>query len=342
MDTLIYWFGCALVALIQALPLTFVARLGRAGGGLAYWLDARHRRVALKNLTMCFGNEKSPDEIRALARENFRRIGENYACAIKTSMMTFTELRPHVEFVGMERMLPLRRIINAGGHFGNFELYTRVKDLAPGYPCAATYRALNQPALNRLMEKLRNHSGCLFFERRTDGAALRAALNQPAIMLSLQIDQHGGDKGLRLPFLGHDCSTNSSPAFLRSATIANFTPPSVFASGWRSGGLKPANRFPRTKTAGHAASKTSCATCSAPTKPPSAVTRPTGFGCTNGGNPLRPKSKVQSSRVENPECRRMNSQLRNSQFARRRANFGSRNQLAWRRGHDHARAAAPA
>ena len=212
MDTLIYWFGCALIAVIQALPLTWVARLGRAGGGLAYWLDGRHRRVALKNLAMCFGNEKSPDEIRAIARENFRRIGENYVSAIKTSAMTFAELRPHVEFVGAEHMLPPRRIINAGGHFGNFELYTRVKDLAPGCPCAATYRALNQPALNRLMEKLRNHSGCLFFERRTDGAALRAALNQPAIMLSLQIDQHGGDKGLRLPFLGHDCSTNSSPA----------------------------------------------------------------------------------------------------------------------------------
>jgi len=46
MDTLIYWPARALVALIQALPLPFVARLGRAGGGLAFWLDVRHRRVA--------------------------------------------------------------------------------------------------------------------------------------------------------------------------------------------------------------------------------------------------------------------------------------------------------
>src|SRR5208283_6174997 len=82
MDTLIYWPARVLVALIQALPLTLVARLGRAGGGLAFWLDARHRRVALKNLAMCFGQEKTPEEIRALARENFRRIGENYAGAI--------------------------------------------------------------------------------------------------------------------------------------------------------------------------------------------------------------------------------------------------------------------
>lgn len=212
MNTLIYWFGRMLVALLQALPLTWVARLGRAGGALAYWLDARHRRVALSNLTMCFGREKSPAVIRALAKENFRRIGENYASAVKTISMSFDELRPHLEYEGEKRLLPPRRVVNAGGHFGNFELYARFSDIVPGYQAATTYRALNQPAANRLMEELRSQSKCLFFERRTGGPLLRAAMNQPAIILGLQIDQHGGDHGLRLPFLGHDCSTNPSPA----------------------------------------------------------------------------------------------------------------------------------
>jgi len=83
METPLYYLARAGVALIQALPLTWVARVGRLGGGLAYWLDARHRRVALRNLTMCFGREKSTAEIRALAKENFRRIGENFAAAAK-------------------------------------------------------------------------------------------------------------------------------------------------------------------------------------------------------------------------------------------------------------------
>jgi KDO2-lipid IV(A) lauroyltransferase len=212
MDELIYIAARGGIALLQALPLTFVARLGRALGALAYRLDTRHRGVALENLTMCFGNEKSPAEIRAIAVENFRRIGENYCCAVKTSVMSIAQLRPHTEYIGRERLLPPRRVVNAGGHFGNFELYSRFKDLAPMYQCAATYRALKQPALNRLMEKIRNRSGCQFFERRTEGAKLRAFMNQPACIVSLQIDQHGGDKGLRLPFLGHDCSTNPSPA----------------------------------------------------------------------------------------------------------------------------------
>jgi KDO2-lipid IV(A) lauroyltransferase len=212
MDDLLYIFARGVIALLQSLPLTWVARIGRVGGALAYCLDARHRRVALENLTMCFGKEKSAAEIRAIARENYRRIGETYCCAVKTSAMTFEQLRPHAEYIGAERLLPPRRVVNAGGHFGNFELYSRFKDLAPMYQCAATYRALNSPALNRIMQMLRERSGCLLFERRTDGAKLRAFMQQPACIVSLQIDQHGGAKGLRLPFLGHDCSTNPSPA----------------------------------------------------------------------------------------------------------------------------------
>ena len=96
--------------------------------------------MALRNLTQCFGREKSPAEIRALARENFRRIGENFACAIKTAAMTFDELRPHVEFVGNPRSVspPADRepqsVVVAIGHFGNFELYARFGQFAPGLP----------------------------------------------------------------------------------------------------------------------------------------------------------------------------------------------------------------
>ncbi len=218
MDKLLYLVARSIVALIQALPLLTVARLGRACGGLAYWLDARHRRVAQRHLTMCFGHEKSPDEIRALARENFRRIGENFACAVKTASMTFEELRPYVEFVGPQSLLnppsgsELPNMVFAIGHFGNFELYARFGQFCPAYKCATTYRGLRQPSLNRLMQELRERSGCLFFERRTDGGALKAAMHQSGLILGLLADQHAGNSGLRIPFLGHDCSTTSAPA----------------------------------------------------------------------------------------------------------------------------------
>ena len=220
MDKLLYFVARAVVAFLQALPLRAVARLGRAGGGLAYFIDARHRRVAVRNLTLCFGQEKSTDEIRALAKENFRRIGENFACAAKTASMTHEELKPFVEFIGPEQLLsppPDQKppsIVVAIGHFGNFELYARFGQFCPAYQCATTYRGLRQPSVNRLMQDLRERSGCLYFERRTDGAALKAAMNQPGLMLGLLADQHEGRSGLRGPFLGHDCSTSPAPAIL--------------------------------------------------------------------------------------------------------------------------------
>ena len=218
MDSLIYLLARAGVALIQALPLPFVARTGRALGGLAFHLTARYRRVTIQNLTRCFGAEKSPAEIAELARENFRRLGENYAAAVKTASMTAAELKPHVEFVGAEHLpppragVPLPNVVIAIGHFGNFELYARFHDLRPDYRCATTYRALKQPALNRLLLSLRQRSGCQFFERRTDGPLLRASLGQGGLILGLLADQ--SSKGLRAPFLGHDCDTGLAPAVL--------------------------------------------------------------------------------------------------------------------------------
>jgi lauroyl/myristoyl acyltransferase len=104
MGTLLSLGARALVALLQALPLTWVARIGRAGGAVFYSLDARHRGVARRNLELCFGGEKSELEITALARESFCRIGENLCCAVKTAGMNSAEIRGCVEVVEVEKI----------------------------------------------------------------------------------------------------------------------------------------------------------------------------------------------------------------------------------------------
>src|SRR5919198_766501 len=99
MSALLYFFARGAIAVLRALPLRVVARIGRIGGGFAWWLDARHRRVALDNLNACFGGEMSPQPIRAIARENFRRLGENYCCAVKTAGLDEDRIRGIVEVV---------------------------------------------------------------------------------------------------------------------------------------------------------------------------------------------------------------------------------------------------
>ncbi len=217
METLLYLLARTVIAILQALPLLWVARIGRAGGAMFYLLDARHRKVVLKNLTNCFGHEKSPAEIRAIAKENLRRIGENFCCATKTAAMSLEELDGHLEFSGAEKLAPKpgqpaqTRVI-AIGHFGNFEIYGRFGQFMPIFKTATTYRGLRQPSLNRLMQSMREKTGCLFFERRTDSAALKAAMAQPGLILGLLADQHAGNNGLRIPFFGRDSSTSAAPA----------------------------------------------------------------------------------------------------------------------------------
>jgi KDO2-lipid IV(A) lauroyltransferase len=216
MNTVIYWLGRAFIAFVQALPLRVVARLGRMAGGLAFHLTGRYRRVALQNLMLVFGKERSTEEIHSLAKENFRRIGENYACAVKTARMSFDDLRPHLEFFGFDKFppnlpdTPHHNIIMAIGHFGNFELYARIQDIRRDYQGATTYRALKQPAMNRLLQRLRGQNGCLFFERRTEGEKLRELMNRGSALLGLLGDQ--SSRGVRIPLLGHDCNTGVSPA----------------------------------------------------------------------------------------------------------------------------------
>ncbi|MEO6034572.1 MAG: hypothetical protein ABIQ35_04895 [Verrucomicrobiota bacterium] len=217
MDKLLYFLARAVIRALQALPLLWVARIGRVGGTLFYFLDRRHRNVALKNLHQCFRAEKSTEEIRGIAMENFKRIGENFCCAAKTAGMTYGQLHDRIEFVGAEKFLstggvPLKTYVVAIGHFGNFELYARFGQFLPAFKTATTYRGLRQPSLNRLLQQLRERSGCLFFERRTDAAALKTAMAEQGLILGLLTDQHAGNNGLRIPFFGRECSTSAAPA----------------------------------------------------------------------------------------------------------------------------------
>jgi lauroyl/myristoyl acyltransferase len=219
MDALLTFAARVVVGCLQALPLGAVARLGRTCGAVAYALDGRHRRVAQRNIAACFP-EKSAPEVRALAQDNFKRIGESFACAVKTESFNAEGIRAVTEFVGAEKFPKAapgekpRSVVCAVGHFANFELLGRSALWLPGYQIATTYRGLKQEGLTRVMQELREKSGSLFFERRKDADALKAAMNRPGMALGLFTDQHAGDRGVRLPFFGRDCSTSVAPGVL--------------------------------------------------------------------------------------------------------------------------------
>jgi len=220
MNRLLYFLARGGIGLIQALPIHCVARIGRWGGGVMFWLDRRHRRVAVRNLTRCFGAEMSPREIRLLARENFRRLGENYCSAIKTAAMGEHELKEVLEVRGAAALevancgVPSKNRLLATGHFGNFELFTRLAVFVPGYRCAATYRGIRPARVDKLIYSMRTVSGNLMFERRSGVPELKRLMEQGGVLLSLAVDQSAKHNALEVPFLGHPCLMTRSPAIM--------------------------------------------------------------------------------------------------------------------------------
>jgi lauroyl/myristoyl acyltransferase len=217
METIVYWIVKGFMAFLQMLPLKLVGFMGRCGGGAVYYLDRRHRKITIANLTLCFRQEKTPEEILSIARENFKRIGESFACAVKTAAIPGNKIGEIVKVTGVEKFYKKGQqhfpsIVFATGHFGNFELLGRCNMHTPEYQIATTYRGIRQEKLNRLLLELRTKSGALVFERRTEGGALKEAMNKEGIMLGFFSDQHAGDKGLKIPFFGLECSTSAAPA----------------------------------------------------------------------------------------------------------------------------------
>lgn len=216
MGFLLYLAAKFLVLFLQALPLRWVARLGRWAGNLGYLLDRRHRRMAIHNLTTVLVHEKSEQEIVALARENFRRLGENYCAAIKTASMSEDALKPHLKMVGFEKLQDLghsgRSWVAAVGHFGNFELYARIKWPGSDFQVATTYRSLKHRRLNQLLQDLRNQSKAMYFERRHEIKKLREVIRTRNMAIGFLSDQHAGRSSVRIPFLGHECATTVAAA----------------------------------------------------------------------------------------------------------------------------------
>jgi lauroyl/myristoyl acyltransferase len=207
------------IGFVCLLPMRWAAQLGRACGQVVYFMDRRHRRMARQNLSFCFSATKTPAEISKLVRENFRRIGENICCAFKSASLDDEAMADVLEVSrsGSERSnaaLGARNVLLASGHFGSFELFSRLVPHFRQYRHAATYRAVRPESLDRLLKNLRESAGLKMYERRSGAELLKRELTEGGLLLVLFCDQSDREHGLELPFLGRPAFTNRAPAVM--------------------------------------------------------------------------------------------------------------------------------
>ena len=145
---------------------------------------------------------------------NYGRIFAEY---VHLKNFKNNKLNNHISIEGREYLEKIKNnkqsVVFISGHFNNFELMAMQIDKAE-VDCAAIYRPLNNPYLNKIMEKIRKRDICKKqIKKGRSGTREIIKLLKKGTSIALMVDQRvrEGEKAL---FFKHLATSTTSPAQL--------------------------------------------------------------------------------------------------------------------------------
>ncbi|HEY5895856.1 MAG TPA: lipopolysaccharide heptosyltransferase II [Chthoniobacterales bacterium] len=251
LDLLTYRIFLATVWVIEKLPLDMTFRFGRALGLLGYILFYPYRKLAIKNLTIAFGREKTPRQIRALARQHFQNLVANLLVTPALARLSREEIQKRLSFDGVERVLELLRsgrgVLWSINHMGNWELIAQAMCVFENFELTAVYQRLGNPHIDRYIRETRIRFGIRMLERKEGfGEAIR--ILREGGMGGVLIDQHAGDGGTWVPFFDRLASTSPLAALMAARSGAALVSVAVQTTGiarWKMTFLPPIEEVTR-------------------------------------------------------------------------------------------------
>lgn len=213
----------------RRLPRVLSLGLGTALGRLFHVLHRPRRELAIANLRSAFPSRSDAD-CRAILQSTFEQFGRhvvdflNFSGMRPERMMTLVEVEgaEHVERAEAEG----RGVMYFTGHFGSWELQVIVHAYRFG-PILMVARTLDNPLLERMIERLRGRAGTRVLPRQGAVRGLLGALRRRE-SVGMMIDQHMQDRSaVEVSFFRRPAATTSVIAALALHTGAPVIP--VFA-----------------------------------------------------------------------------------------------------------------
>jgi len=211
--------------LLGGLPLSWVARLGRGMGVVAYGCLAGRRKTVRRNLRIAFAGEKTPGELDEIAAEVFRRSGANLLCSLCTARLSEAALTEAVEVrdgaIFSEALARGKGVVMVLAHMGNWEALAQwfPRLLPQGVEGATVYRPLNNPLMNARVAAQRRRLGIGLFSKDDNPLGMASFLRRGGV-LGVLSDQRAGNIGELVPFFGRVTSCTPIPAILARRTGA--------------------------------------------------------------------------------------------------------------------------
>ena len=216
----------AVRAVVGAVPEFVAAAVGTMVGLAFYVIDGPHRRLAVRQLQAAFP-VRSLDECRVIARRTFVHFGHLLVTVLRSSTLSADEIRRRVEVEGEERIHAAlaggKGALMFVGHFGYWELQGLAHPLVLP-PMSVLARRLDNPYLDRLLERMRTATGNHVIYRQ---GAMRKVLRalQANQVVGIPIDQHIQDvNAVMVDFFDRPAATTSALATLALRTGAPLIP----------------------------------------------------------------------------------------------------------------------
>lgn len=172
------------------------------------------QKVVERNLSLAFP-DMAPDERRRIIDEQWDNLGRTFF-----EMPHMAELRPslgRVEVVNAERLEAIRQsgkaVVFVSGHFANWEIMP-CAIVDAGVTCEMTYRAANNPYVDKLVRDARARYGVkLFAPKGPEGSRELLAAMQKGASVALMNDQKFNG-GVAMDFMGKLAHTAAGPTRL--------------------------------------------------------------------------------------------------------------------------------
>lgn len=229
------WLGRQWVKLIILISrsLTFerARRFGRILGRLGFYLIPRHRRAAIRNISLIYGKEKPKEELRRMIQRTFIRAScfgweVLYLHAHDLIGKEVEDLVKEVE--GLEHLKKAlsfgKGVIALTAHLGNFLVLGR-KLASLGIPNTAIMRQMKDGKLEDMLINMRSSFGQRCIPKLPVSRAIKESIAwlREGKVLVIFMDQRSG-KGVTVDFMGIPTPTPTGPAVFALKTGAKVLP----------------------------------------------------------------------------------------------------------------------
>ena len=211
------------VHLLRALPRSVARAAGAGIGQIAYALLGRLRRVGRRNLELAFP-DLADNQREALLREEYRNLGWLLAEFCQMSSYTYEFASRFIRYEGLENYLTARDrgkgVFVLTGHLGAWELSSFFHSLA-GYPMGMVVRPLDNPLVDRLVNRIRCQHGNRVLPKDDFARGLIGAMRAGETVGILMDTNMTPPQGIFVPFFGVEACTASGLARVAQKTGAS-------------------------------------------------------------------------------------------------------------------------